>query len=523
MMRPLQSYSPLKGCDLSSILGSAFKAAVLFGLTAMANGAAGAVTQVVDLQWDAVDDVRVDHYELRYGPTSGQYDNTTTTTLTEASVELTASGTTYFAVRACDASAANCSAFSNEISVTPSAGEGQETESPLVVDFSASTLSGSAPLTVTFSDLSSAQSSSGASSDWDAPQVAASAESSASLVTTRAWDFGDGGQSNAGKAVHTYSVPGTYTVSLTVNGPNGTASETKVAYISVLATAASSASSGGTSATASTTSETAVIQALPIEIGDMQINHNWKRIDFQQAFENPIVVAKGLSSIGADPAVIRIRDVDSTGFWVRVQEWDYLNGWHATELASYIAMERGQYELPNGILVEAGSLTTDATAAFQFQELGAGFSKAPVVFASINSVNEEDAVTSRIRQTSANGFFVKMQEQELNSQTHAAERIDYIAWQASSVEVDGMRFDVGFAPSGINQDRSTLAYDNAFGDAPVFLADMQTTNGSDPCSLRLKDMTTGSVKMWVQEEQSKDSELGHLSETVGYFVAELAD
>ncbi|MGD8627540.1 MAG: S8 family serine peptidase, partial [bacterium] len=80
---------------------------------------------------------------------------------------------------------------------------------PPVADFSGSPTSGCAPLTVNFTDLST-----GEIDTWD-------------------WTFGDGGTSTAQNPSHQYSNPGTYTVSLTVTGTNGSDTETKTGYISV--------------------------------------------------------------------------------------------------------------------------------------------------------------------------------------------------------------------------------------------------------------------------------------------------
>jgi PKD repeat protein len=77
-------------------------------------------------------------------------------------------------------------------------------------DFSASPLSGSVPLTVTFTDLS------------------------AGVISSWSWDFGDGGTSTIQDPTHTYTVPGTYTVSLTISGIGGSDTETKAGYITAL-------------------------------------------------------------------------------------------------------------------------------------------------------------------------------------------------------------------------------------------------------------------------------------------------
>ena len=54
---------------------------------------------------------------------------------------------------------------------------------------------------------------------------------SAGEVLTRTWDFGDGGSSFLANPVHTYTVPGTYTVSLTVQNSMDTDTVTRPHYI----------------------------------------------------------------------------------------------------------------------------------------------------------------------------------------------------------------------------------------------------------------------------------------------------
>ena len=77
-------------------------------------------------------------------------------------------------------------------------------------DFSASTpTSGIAPLTVDFRDLSTP------------------------AVTSWSWSFGDGGTSTAQNPQYTYNSSGTFTVSLTVGSPNGSATATRPDYVVV--------------------------------------------------------------------------------------------------------------------------------------------------------------------------------------------------------------------------------------------------------------------------------------------------
>ncbi len=80
---------------------------------------------------------------------------------------------------------------------------------PPTADFSANIQTGEAPLQVAFQDLSS-----GFPASWQ-------------------WNFGDGNVSTERHPTHTYSTPGTYSVSLTVANSSGTDVETKTNYITV--------------------------------------------------------------------------------------------------------------------------------------------------------------------------------------------------------------------------------------------------------------------------------------------------
>ena len=83
------------------------------------------------------------------------------------------------------------------------------TASPLLADFSAQPRSGSAPLTVAFTDTSTGE------------------------IDVRKWDFGDSELSPEKNPVHQYQQSGTYNVSLTIIGPGGSDTKLKQFYIAV--------------------------------------------------------------------------------------------------------------------------------------------------------------------------------------------------------------------------------------------------------------------------------------------------
>jgi PKD repeat protein len=95
----------------------------------------------------------------------------------------------------------------HQFAAIPGAGTG----APPVADFSGSPTTGTAPLAVSFRDLST-----GSPTSW-------------------AWDFGDGGTSTLQNPSHTYAGAGSYTVSLTATNASGAGTATKVGYVTVSA------------------------------------------------------------------------------------------------------------------------------------------------------------------------------------------------------------------------------------------------------------------------------------------------
>ena len=202
------------------------------------------------------------------------------------------------------------------------------------------------------------------------------------------------------------------------------------------------------------------------------------------------------------------------GFAIRIQEWEYLDGGHTQEAVSYLVMERGSHVLADGTMIEAGRLQTDATGVFVSRNFDRPFTNwvTPVVLTAVTSFKGSDAVVTRVRNVSPSGFQVGMQEQEAKAQSHVVEDVDYIAWEPSSGTLDGWRFEVDRTGNEVSNAPYTLVYPIAFNVPPMFLAKMQTANGMDTADLRWQNRDKGAVDVWVDEEQSLDSETGHTTE-----------
>lgn len=304
------------------------------------------------------------------------------------------------------------------------------------------------------------------------------------------WNFGDGTTGSGATTQHTYASQGNYTVTLQVTDNRG--------------------------ATATATKQIQSGTALPIEVGEVSINHEWVKVLFENPFTNPVVIA-GPTTVNEDePVTVRIRNIDGKGFEIRLQEWDYQNRTHAPETVNYMVMEKGVHTLANGTKVEAGTITA-STSLKQFS-LQQSYNLIPVVLTQVVTENEADAVTCRVRSVKRASFEFKLQEMERTATAHIPENIGYIALEPGKGEISGFLYEVGATARSINQYWSNISFGTQFPEQPAFFAGMQTAWGGDTATVRSKDLSATAAKVKIEEEQSKDQEVRHDREVVGYLV-----
>jgi hypothetical protein len=258
-------------------------------------------------------------------------------------------------------------------------------------------------------------------------------------------------------------------------------------------------------------------QDIAMELGEIEINHVWTPVTFDKTFTNPVVVAKPISLNDNAPAVVRIRKVSATGFEIRVQEWNYLDGNHAFETVSYMVMEAGSHTLSTGIKVEAGTFYANSRKkSVRFNQT---FNQIPVVISGVTTENERDAVVGRASGISASVFNFVLQEQETTKTRHYTyEKISYIAWEPSSGSVNGMSYIVDSTMNAVTHSLYNIPFYPSFTTSPVFMADMQTANNWDTANVRWQSKNGDGIDVQIDEEQSKDLEVSHIAEVVGYMA-----
>ncbi|MEM7456262.1 MAG: S8 family serine peptidase [Planctomycetota bacterium] len=252
----------------------------------------------------------------------------------------------------------------------------------------------------------------------------------------------------------------------------------------------------------------------------VDVTHVWTTINLPFSFSNPIVVAGGSTRDGGHQGVVRVQSVTANSFQIRFQEWDYRDGNHTTENIAYMVIEAGTHTLTDGTQIVAGS-TTLTNENFASVNFASSFSSAPLVIGQVITTNDGSAVAERMRNITASGFQVQMQEEEAADGIHASETFNYVAIDQGAGSSGDTDFNAVVSGNVVTQGNTTVNFGSIGGSSnPVILSDMQTRDGADTSTLRHRSATSTSVTVWVEEEGSNDSELNHTTEVAGVLAME---
>ena len=255
------------------------------------------------------------------------------------------------------------------------------------------------------------------------------------------------------------------------------------------------------------------------ESDTIEVGSGWKKITLTQSYDDPVVIGGTPSYEGTDPSTVRIRNVTSDSFEIKIDEWNYLNPFHDPEVVSYMVLEAGSYELDNGTVVVAGN-RVGQDHNVQTYSLGSAFngSDSPLVFASVVTYSDPSAVTPRLNAISNSSFQLRLQEEEGADGVHGGETVSFFAIQAGAGATGGLHYDAGSFEGGNTPQFVEFDPGVELSSVSSFFASIQTFIGIDTSALRNTVINAAGVRVFVEEERSADTEVGHRDETIGFFA-----
>ncbi len=174
------------------------------------------------------------------------------------------------------------------------------------------------------------------------------------------------------------------------------------------------------------------------------------------------------------------------------------------------------YTLPNGKRLIGGiaEFTNERWKTIPFP---IDFETIPLVFSQIITNEEMSPAIPQIRKVSKAQFDIHLQEEEKNDGIHNRENIAWIAIE-SGIEEGVTPLIADYVE--IDSTLKSIDFPFSFSSVPTLFTALQTTNESDPSVIKYENLNTTSVRMQLVEEVSRDTEVAHTLEKVGYLAIE---
>jgi len=243
-------------------------------------------------------------------------------------------------------------------------------------------------------------------------------------------------------------------------------------------------------------------------------------------YTSPVVITSDPTLIDSDPAVVRLRGIDSDSFQIKLQEPNYKVGRdrrHSAETISYIVIEEGTWEITDGTILEAGILNTDKLSSTGSETIGLddnfGSETSVSVLTQTQTFNGRDWVTTRTDNITGNSFQVMMQEEEtLNGGNHKSESIGWLAIE-QGISTDGDTIiESGTTADAFTDQINSHTFGADFLSAPILLTKLASFDEPDTANSRIQSISADGFTAMVQEEQSLDDEIFHTTESLSYLA-----
>ena len=254
-----------------------------------------------------------------------------------------------------------------------------------------------------------------------------------------------------------------------------------------------------------------------MEVGSVVADLNWQSVSFVSNYLDPIVIAIITGGVAVEHAGVRIKDIGSNGFAVRLE-----NGLPSesdlpqSATLYFIVMERGRYTMANGRTVVADRTESDLEGKVAYYEFEKRLRKEPVVIGSLTSANESAPAVLMLSNIGRNGFEYFLQSDDMAS--HGRERIDFIAWEPDSGKSDHSLFKVGYFDHVDDKWRKYSFSGRQFIKAPTVAVALQSAEGRNPALAISRNPSVTGLEVRLVEDTRKRINKHKREGRVGYIA-----
>ena len=274
-----------------------------------------------------------------------------------------------------------------------------------------------------------------------------------------------------------------------------------------------------------------------MEWGTVTVNDTFTTVNLVNTYQSPIIVCAPAYTSGI-PRTVRIKDVTSTSFKVRVQNPSGETCPATT--VHYIVVEEGVWSLPNGMRLEAKKYSTNTVGennnwAYDTRSYSQTYSGNIVVLHQVMTYNDPTWITTYVSKLNSRidppssadtGFRIALNGAEaVNS--HGTETIGYIVIEEGYGTLNGTKYEVKRTADAIqgfdNSPPYYTAFSQTFTSTPeVVVSSQEEMDGGNGGWIVDHTVNQTHCGLMVDEDQVQDAERSHISETAGFWVFESA-
>ncbi len=267
-----------------------------------------------------------------------------------------------------------------------------------------------------------------------------------------------------------------------------------------------------------------------------RVNHTWSPVLFPSPFDaTPILVAAMQSTIGNEPAGLRIRNHGAVSFEVRVEEENSTDDdiTHPLEEVGYLALAPGPIVNQVGkIIGEAGSVNRGhSTAAEDWHriEYKHGAYLNPVVIMNMTTTNGGQPAHVRLRNVKsvsdtglASSFEFKIEEWDYLDGAHYVESLSYTVIEegthslANNQQIVAAVLPVDNMIDRTDPNWNEVAFSSQFAATPIVFSQVQTNVEGEAVVTRQSNINASGFLVQMQEEMGNDGQ--HDFEAIGYIA-----
>ncbi|MCG8672037.1 MAG: LamG domain-containing protein [Pseudomonadales bacterium] len=276
---------------------------------------------------------------------------------------------------------------------------------------------------------------------------------------------------------------------------------------------------------------------------------------FQQVYDTAPVVVVLITSAGGDASAPRISNVTTSSFQLAQMEPNSEDGPHASMTVSYFAIEPGVNTLPDGTIIEAGTISTSEQQYNGIPSGGKGWEAvsfsssftSPVLIADIQTTANEPGIqpqspshpwlTVAVDSLAGSDANMALERSEVydsiagvNYQFNSLgsnESIGYIVMESGvqslftatgnlNVRLESLRS--ANAADGWSDGCDAINYAGSYTSSPIVVAQKITHREDDGGWLRECSRNSSSIQLTIDEDDAQDGERTHVSEDVGIML-----